>query len=197
MIFYRKILVFILFYCMNTISQSVLRTFFLEQRTAMPVLQQQKESAIICAHLQKIFSEKNPKTIAFFAPTPYEPDISSLFFSNTYMTCFPKVYADGTMKMKYAAQKEDLEYGKFQIREPKEEMKDVSPGDIDIILVPAVAIDIQNNRIGMGKGFYDRYLSECSHALKIGVVFSSQCSASLFPVQSWDIAMNILCTAHM
>jgi len=43
---------------------------------------------------------------------------------------------------------------------------------IDVIVVPLLAFDLQGNRVGYGKGFYDRFLAECRNdVVKIGVSF--------------------------
>src|SRR5690606_35011730 len=47
------------------------------------------------------------------------------------------------------------------------------PSDkIDVVFIPLLAYDIHGNRVGYGKGFYDRFLSECrKDTLKIGLSF--------------------------
>ena len=65
-----------------------------------------------------------------------------------------------------------LKYGAFQIEEPSgNEICNVS--DIDLIVVPGVGYDPKGNRVGRGKGYYDRLLSE-SKATKIGVAYDFQ-----------------------
>ena len=43
---------------------------------------------------------------------------------------------------------------------------------IDVVFVPLLAYDKQGNRVGYGKGFYDKFLSECKpNVVKIGLSF--------------------------
>ena len=43
------------------------------------------------------------------------------------------------------------------------------PGDLDMVFVPLLAFDEEGYRVGYGKGFYDRYLSQCGdHCIKVG-----------------------------
>ena len=42
------------------------------------------------------------------------------------------------------------------------------------MLVPCTAFDAVCHRVGMGKGYYDRYLHRCTRAVKIGVAFEAQ-----------------------
>lgn len=57
----------------------------------------------------------------------------------------------------------------FGIPEPEEGIE-ISPEKIDVVFVPLLAFDKNGNRIGYGKGFYDRFLSKCkSSAIFIGL----------------------------
>mgnify|MGYP003575184065 FL=1 len=49
---------------------------------------------------------------------------------------------------------------------------EVLPEQLDIVLIPLLVYDKKGNRVGYGKGFYDRFLSECrSDAMKVGLSF--------------------------
>lgn len=49
---------------------------------------------------------------------------------------------------------------------------EVQPQQIEVVFMPLLAFDERGNRIGYGKGFYDRFLSKCSmNTLKIGLSF--------------------------
>ena len=68
--------------------------------------------------------------------------------------------------------KSRLHLGSFNIEEPDgDDVVDAS--EIELIVVPAVAYDRQGNRIGRGKGFYDRLLST-TKAVTIGVAYECQ-----------------------
>ncbi len=62
----------------------------------------------------------------------------------------------------YDIQINELEKNDFGILEPKKENKIVTPEDIDVIIVPGLVFDTNKNRIGYGKGFYDRFFNEKS-----------------------------------
>ncbi len=47
-------------------------------------------------------------------------------------------------------------------------------GTLDLVLVPCTAFDADCFRVGMGKGYYDRYLPRCKNAAKIGIAFEVQ-----------------------
>jgi 5-formyltetrahydrofolate cyclo-ligase len=83
---------------------------------------------------------------------------------------------------------EDLVMGEnFGIPEPSGELfKDYN--EIDLILVPGVAFDIENNRMGRGKAYYDKLLSSLK-AFKLGVCFDFQLLQSV-PTDEHDIKMD-------
>lgn len=84
-----------------------------------------------------------------------------------------------------------LELGSFQIEEPTgNDLTDVD--DIELMVIPAVAFDRKGNRLGRGKGFYDRLL-KTSRATKIGVGYEFQLLDSI-PCEPHDVAMDMVIT---
>jgi 5-formyltetrahydrofolate cyclo-ligase len=71
---------------------------------------------------------------------------------------------------------EDLKIGKFSIREPKSNIFDEAlESEIDLAVVPGIAFDKYKNRIGYGKGYYDRYFrNNLNYMVKIGVAYDFQ-----------------------
>ena len=68
--------------------------------------------------------------------------------------------------------KSTLKLGAFHIEEPQGDAT-VSVRDIDLIIVPGVGYDPSGNRVGRGKGYYDRLLAD-SKAIKIGIAYEFQ-----------------------
>lgn len=66
--------------------------------------------------------------------------------------------------------------------------------EVDIVIVPGVAFDSNMNRIGRGKGYYDRFLAYIS-ALKIGVCFEFQLLKNI-PVGKYDVKMDYIITEN-
>lgn len=84
-----------------------------------------------------------------------------------------------------------LELGSFHIEEPTgNDLTDID--DIELMVVPAVAFDRKGNRLGRGKGFYDRLLAT-SKATKVGVGYEFQLLDSI-PSESYDIPMDMIIT---
>ena len=87
-----------------------------------------------------------------------------------------------------------LQINRFGMLEPAILPKKIIP---EIILVPMLAFDKKNNRLGYGGGFYDRYLnkylSKDNEILTIGVAFSFQ-KYNRIPVNRDDKKMNFILT---
>lgn len=79
-----------------------------------------------------------------------------------------------------------MQVGAFGILEPQGEP--VSPAQLDLMVVPGVAFDAACNRMGRGKGFYDRLLANLS-VPTVGVAYAEQCYLSI-PTQPHDIPLH-------
>ena len=76
------------------------------------------------------------------------------------------------------------------IREPIGEPFD---GDVDLVIVPLLAVDERGNRLGYGGGYYDRYLDKHSKSLKIGYCFDFQVLKEV-PQEEGDVPLDVLVT---
>lgn len=86
-----------------------------------------------------------------------------------------------------------LELGSFHIEEPTGD-NTVDPSEIELVVVPAVAYDRNGNRLGRGKGFYDRLLKN-TRATKIGVGYEFQLVDEI-PVEPHDVGVDIIITQN-
>jgi 5-formyltetrahydrofolate cyclo-ligase len=108
--------------------------------------------------LGKIDIYKNAQTIAAYYSIGSEvktQDIIQEILSEGKTLALPKVVEDSLV---FCSVKkfDDLEKGEFGIMEPKQNCPQVE--NFDVILVPAVAMTRTGQRLGYGKGFYDRFL---------------------------------------
>ena len=78
----------------------------------------------------------------------------------------------------------------FGILEP-EDGKPVS-WEKAVALVPGVAFDLQGNRLGYGKGYYDRYLKDHPELLRVGICFLEQVSEEPLAAEESDVKMQYL-----
>ena len=80
----------------------------------------------------------------------------------------------------------------FGIAEPSLNSDLILPQVIDLIIVPGICFDLENNRVGFGKGYYDKYLANKElKAIKIGIGFKEQILMdNLIKVNVNDIKMD-------
>ncbi len=88
---------------------------------------------------------------------------------------------------------DDLVAGKFGVREPHPDLLKVSLTELDLVIVPGVAFDAAGNRLGRGRGFYDRLLAEATCADFCGIGFDEQIVTRV-PVGPHDIQLHYLLT---
>ncbi len=85
----------------------------------------------------------------------------------------------------------DFAYDRFGIRSVPEPVKVCNPKILDLVLVPAVAYDRAGNRMGMGAGYYDRFLPQTENAIKIGVAYDALLQDEL-PYNEYDVSVPYL-----
>ena len=151
---------------------------------------------IIFKLIRKHFS-KNKIIIAGYYPSYYEVDILNFLekaSKKNFRIVLPVIKFSNAMSFKSWIFKEPLYVNKFGILEPKNSSKNVIP---DLIMVPLVAFDNHLNRIGYGKGYYDRSLKKISKikmkTISLGIAYSFQKCGSI-PVNKHDFKLNYIFT---
>lgn len=132
---------------------------------------------------------RSARVVALFSPLPDEPQIGEIIelLSHGRIVLLPRV--EGDVMRFYPFSPEAMSEGSFGILEPMSGQP-FPPADIDVIIVPGVAFTADGARMGRGKGFYDKYMSqEGFKAHKIGVCYSEQVVQSL-PCEQHDVFMD-------
>lgn len=79
------------------------------------------------------------------------------------------------------------------IMEPMEEARTVDPSEIELAFIPGVGFDRNGNRLGRGKGFYDRLLPSLNCPL-IGICRDFQIVEEGIPADPWDRSVDMVVT---
>lgn len=147
------------------------------------------KSESILFNLQKSKLLDDKKSIMFYLNIKNEvkTDFMLEYFKdkNIYL---PKVNGNNMNAYKFISF-EDLEIGSFGIREPK---KSKEPENLDAVIVPLVAISRKGERIGKGKGYYDKFLSRYN-TLKIGICYDFQIVDNIIKEEQ-DINLDYIIT---
>ncbi len=168
------------------------REAFLENRDAISE-GRQKEAALLCSGFLK---EKLRATryVSSFASVNSE---ISLWDLNLLLCSWGKLVLprrqDYHLDLYHVEDIErDLVVGFKNIMEPNPDRCTKADIDtVDAILVPGLAFDSQNNRIGYGMGLYDRLLAPLDEKLKIGVCYKEQLVKEL-PTDQHDVPVDIV-----
>ena len=147
-----------------------IRRHMMEQRASMRPKDRKKQHKSMIAQIREDQAYKEASMIAIFHPMKDEIDLLPLL-KDKKTFCLPKVEMDGIHFYRYQPS-DALIKSTFGIMEPAGD----APVDhlIEYMLVPALAIDQQNYRIGYGKGYYDRFLSMTRPKHVVGVVYDFQ-----------------------
>lgn len=157
-------------------NKSELRKYYLNIRNNL--INRDYKSKII---VEKILEEKKYKQsqiIGVYSSFKNEVNLNSLIdfsLKNKKTVCLPIVLDDYNMVFcKISSREELININKYKIKEPLlNKLNIINPKNIDLILVPGICFDTNKNRIGFGKGYYDRYLKN-SNSYNIGVCYDEQ-----------------------
>lgn len=105
--------------------------------------------------------------------------------------CVPYVLSGSEMVAAEIHTLEELVLDRFGIRTVKEPVRVVEPNELDLILVPGVAFTYSGHRMGMGAGFYDRYLPKASQAITLGIAYEQLMQESL-PLEEFDYPVDYI-----
>lgn len=108
--------------------------------------------------------------------------------------CYPLCIEDHQMIALHPNGDESWNKGAYGIMEPIRALsEEIPPEEIDMVICPCTVFDESCNRMGMGAGYYDRFLPKCINASVVLVAFEAQ-KVDTVPVDSWDKPMNMAFT---
>ena len=177
-------------------DKSYLRKKFLIQRKKKYLKANKFNFNIIFRLIKKHFLKKKI-IIAGYYPSYYEVNILNFLekaSKKNFKIVLPVIKSSNIMNFKSWIFKEPLNVNKFGMLEPKSSKNNIIP---DIVLVPLLAFDNKLNRIGYGKGYYDRALKKINKikkkAIFIGIAFSFQKSIKV-PTNKHDVKLDYIFT---
>jgi len=145
------------------------------------------KSTIITENIRHTSIYKNAQNIMLFYPTKYEINLLKLLNDekNFY---FPKVYGEDLLVCPNCG---EFKKSVFNINEPCS--SPVNPAILDLIIVPALAVDKENYRLGYGGGYYDKFLAKYPDITTITPIFKEFILDEL-PKNKFDIKIDYICS---
>lgn len=155
----------------------------------LQTLEKESRSAVIAGVVKSHLAVSGARVVALYSPLGDEPLLWPLVeeLSRKMLVVLPKV--EGDVMNFYCYDPQHMASGAFGIMEPQDGDA-VLPHEIDAVVVPGVVFTKDGARMGRGKGYYDRYLSQKEfRGLKIGVCYNEQIVDEL-PAEPHDVRMD-------
>ena len=174
----------------TTEVKKALRKQIRAAKNAVPFCEKLSRSETLMAQVEKLEQFQNARTVLLY--WSMDDEVQTHDFVNRWYKekrlLLPCVDGDDLRLRQYTGP-ECMQAGEqFGIGEPTgPEFTNLE--SIDMIIVPGVAFDREGNRMGRGRGFYDRLLSTTPNAFKVGVAFGFQ-RVEQVPTEPFDIKMN-------
>lgn len=178
-------------------KKSEIRKVYLEKKESLTESEVHSLSEKIFANFLSKFDLKENQKIHCFLSIPEKGEVETklflnYFFENKIRVFVPKIVKGKLISIEITKETPLIESA-WGIKEPAGN-EDCGVNDFDIIITPLLYADQSGNRVGYGKGFYDRFFSEINtNAVKIGVSFFPP-NETVEDVSEFDVPLNYLVT---
>lgn len=161
------------------------------------IINREEKTKEIVDRLLNDSTYQKANTIALFKSFNFEVDTNSIIdisLSNNKVVALPRIEQDEIVFYKIDS-KSILVKNKYKIEEPISKKDNyIEKENIDLVIVPGLCFDRSGNRLGYGKGFYDRFLSGTS-IRTIAICFDEQLlDEGLLPVSNGDVKIEEIIT---
>mgnify|MGYP001953826911 CR=1 FL=1 len=146
----------------------------------------------ICKQLEQLVKDKKAKVVHAYIPMGTEIDIRPFLekmLAENIKIITPKTLPKRQLKNLELQALNNLEKGVFGTSYPANSSEYV--GDYDLIIVPGLAFDDHNFRLGYGGGYYDTFLEQHPKAFKIGIFYPFQKVAKV-PTEVHDVCLDVI-----
>lgn len=174
-----------------------LREKFTELRMSLDKKSADEKSNEIHQHLFASNAFKNSKTIHTYVSMNHRNEVDTFQLIDQALqmgknVVIPRIEDDIELSHHQIRGTENLKKNDWGVPEPTGEGS-VEPEDLDLILVPMLSGDRFRNRLGYGKGYYDRFLKQ-TDAVRVGLLFDIQMYDERLPVNKYDVQLAMLIT---
>lgn len=181
----------------NNMDKQTMRLAFKARRQAMSEAECNERAKSLCEWIMSSEAYQKAQTIMAYLAMPKEANLDSLI--EQALAAGKKVYVPVCIsKTEMVAAElislDAVSVGVLRIRIPQEPYNCIAPTDLDLILVPGVAFDIAGGRMGMGAGYYDRFLAEVATERCVGVAWDIQVVSESIPMDVHDKRLGALIT---
>lgn len=174
-----------------------IRQRFLEVRRSLSIHEAEKLSRLMKKKLKKLNCFLEADTIHTYVSMEQQREVSTRSLIQDCLDLGKKVVVpkirEGSQMTHHPIQSlSELKQNSWGVLEPTTG-ESANPQELSLIVVPMVAADFEMNRIGYGKGFYDRFLKQAG-AFRVGLCYNCTLSWNRLPVDTFDQQMNVVIT---
>lgn len=144
----------------------------------------------ICDRVTADADYQQARVVFCFVGVGAEPDTRAILedaLRSRKRLCVPRCIDKTTMEaVEIHNCDEDLERGFYGLLEPKEGLASVPREEIEFGVIPCVSCDYDGNRLGHGRGYYDRYLEGMDFPCALICFEKMTCGSGVIPVDEHD-----------
>ena len=168
-----------------------LRLEKIRAREALPPELRRELSYTIVQRLAQLPEYRAAETVMLYRAVKGEVSLEGL---SGKRFVWPLCIGEGEMIALLPEDESAWQKGYCGIPEPiRRRSREIAPEEIDLVICPCTVFDPACRRMGMGKGFYDRFLPRCQKARFVAVAFEVQ-KAELLSANPWDVTMDAVVT---
>jgi 5-formyltetrahydrofolate cyclo-ligase len=177
-------------------AKRAVRRRVLAARDELPGSERAERSARIAERVMSLPEVERASTVMAFWAFGSEPDTMPLIealHARGIRIALPAI-VEGDLEPRAFVPGDSVTETSFGAREPADGQA-IDPGEIDVVVTPAVAFDRKGRRVGYGGGFYDRFLPKTrDDAARIGIGFEVQLVVDDLPNGHFDLRVDAVVT---
>lgn len=178
-------------------DKKILRREMRARRKSLNEIERQNFSDEITKKFLASDIYKNSAVIMAYVSMPEEVQLQKIFvdaFEQKKILSVPLIIGAGEMSAVEVPNFDALEIGEFGILTVREDSrKFIDAEKINCVIVPGAAFDINKNRLGLGGGFYDKFLPRAVNAKKIALAYDLQIVDAV-PTEPHDSPVDMIIT---
>ena len=155
------------------------------------------KSRLIIERLTREIAFIDAKSILLYASMPYEVQLFPLIEECRIMekqVALPIIVGKGEMWAARLNAIEELVHDAYGILSAnRDNVEPIDMAELNLVIVPGVAFDLKGRRLGLGGGYYDRFLPKATNACRAALAFDFQIVDTV-PVTPQDVPVDMLVT---
>ena len=186
-------------------TKQVLRAMYKEKRAALSERDRNRLNDLLLIQFQELHIAADVTVLMNFWPMEARGEVNSFLMADYLALRIPGLQiaypvtdpSNFTLTAFIVNDESNFTVNQYGIAEPVNGIE-IEPAAIDMVFVPLLAFDLQGNRVGYGKGFYDRFLRSCKPGItKIGFSYFEPVHA-IDDISHFDVPLTTgICPGHI